>query len=795
MFEPTGQSVETWPIRHFDEQRWPINSAISAMVGFVAGVLVATTYDFNDPRVLHNGWVRLASVLVMVGVLIWGATARQGRIRHRIQLCVLLSLLVHLGLAIYLHDRYLVAVAAWEPGRALLAVEEREPHAVIEFRWRNAEQVAVRQEFERPVPVQIPEHEQPAMWPNPIEKPLPAVKPELATPETPRPRLQAARIHRVERSASQPEDQTDSLAIRRPPAQVGLQSNEPIPWPSNMPVSERAGDLRSTDAVVQRQADTVVPAAFVDGPELPSSVVRAARAVAEPRRLKETPATAIRLPLANLARMAPMPRPDELIAPSAEPLPVPGADSSPPQQQPPAATPADVSAPSRHEGGLPVLIAAVNAPGGLDSDRAPLVGIPSRRVRPENEAVHATAPQSVLQRSGGLRPLEGKILEPPAAAFQQRQPGLRSRSAKEHGGSEGTERAVELGLGFLARNQFSDGRWCLDRIPNHEDAEPQSFFAGQMNCDTAATGLSLLAFLGAGYTHLENKHQDTVHRGLQWLVGNQQPNGQLFTRETDASQPARSYGHGIATIALCEAYGMTRDARLREPAQKAIDYILDAQDPRHGGWRYTQPDHAPVWYRESDTSVSGWMVMALKSAQMAGLRVPEDSLHKVSHWLDGAQTHGGALYVYNPHAMLTPDQIRGRWPNRAMTAEGLLMRLYLGWQRDHPALLAGAEYLRSNPPALGTSEQPLRDSYYWYYATQVMFQMQGDSWTTWNDQLQAVLEPSQATSGPLAGSWHPRYPQSDRWAHAGGRLYVTALNLLMLEVYYRHLPLFQTLAK
>jgi hypothetical protein len=454
----------------------------------------------------------------------------------------------------------------------------------------------------------------------------------------------------------------------------------------------------------------------------------------------------------------------------------------------------DLGGPVQREGGMPVEIAAVEGPGGLGQDRSLRVGIPSRRARPESEVVHALPGRFLLERSGGQWSPDGKTLEP-AAAFRQRRPGLRPQIAMEHGGGEATERAVETGLDFLARHQFADGRWCLDRLPEGQAATQPEFALGQMNCDTAATGLSLLSFLGAGYTHRDDKHRDTVRRGLEWLLKNQQSNGQLFTSQTDVTLPSRIYGHGIAAIALCEAYGMTRDPELREPAQKAIRFILDAQDPQRGGWRYTQADGSPAWHKESDTSVSGWQLMALKSAQMAGLQVPEEAVAKVAGWLDAAQAQRGALYMYNPNALTTPDQIQGRSPNLAMTAEGLLMRLYLGWQRDNPAMIEGAEHLKAHLPELGTVQQPQRDSYYWYYATQVMFQMQGDYWTAWNARLRGLLEPNQVTDGPLAGSWNPAQPQRDRWAHAGGRLYVTTLNLLMLEVYYRHLPLFQTLAK
>ena len=132
-----------------------------------------------------------------------------------------------------------------------------------------------------------------------------------------------------------------------------------------------------------------------------------------------------------------------------------------------------------------------------------------------------------------------------------------------------------------------------------------------------------------------------------------------------------------------------------------------------------------------------------------------------------------------------------------MTAEALLMRQYLGWRREHPNLIAGAGGLSCGRicPRSGHGARPMRrDAYYWYYATQVMFQMQGGYWRDWNTQLSKMLTASQARTGPLAGSWDPSGPVvADRWGAAGGRLYVTSMQLLMLEVYYRHLPLYQNL--
>jgi hypothetical protein len=195
--------------------------------------------------------------------------------------------------------------------------------------------------------------------------------------------------------------------------------------------------------------------------------------------------------------------------------------------------------------------------------------------------------------------------------------------------------------------------------------------------------------------------------------------------------------------------------------------------------------------------VTGWMMMALKSGELAGLTVPAKTYDRIEQWLNSAQ--GSAqdrhLYRYNPQAPNTDTQRHGRVPTPTMTAVGLLMRLYGGWRRDHPIMIAGSDYLKQNLPAIGTMREPLRDTYYWYYGTQVMFHMGGSAWEQWNGRLYPLLVDSQIRQGEFAGSWSPHTPIPDRWAPHGGRLYVTTMNLLSLEVTYRHLPLYVDTAK
>jgi hypothetical protein len=353
----------------------------------------------------------------------------------------------------------------------------------------------------------------------------------------------------------------------------------------------------------------------------------------------------------------------------------------------------------------------------------------------------------------------------------------------------GQELSAGFTAGTMALSQHGNGRWSLQTFPNATAAD-----IGQIQSDTAATGLALLAFLGAGYDHYGDEYQLNVARGLEFLVQNQKPNGDLYlAQDQESNKSAWLYSHGIATIALCEAYGMTRDEKLREPAQKALDFIIASQDKQLGGWRY-------VPGQESDTSVTGWQLMALKSGELANLKVDPQAYAGVRKWLDSARARtetGAALvaqYVYNPQSDLRTNP-NGRRPNPAATSMGLLMRMYLGEPRDSPEMRQGALYLLANPPEYGTAASGKRNTYYWYYASQVLYHVKGEAWTRWNEQLRALLVQSQVKTGPQAGSWDPNGAVPDRWGRFGGRLYITVLNLLSLEVKHRHLPIYESISE
>lgn len=346
-------------------------------------------------------------------------------------------------------------------------------------------------------------------------------------------------------------------------------------------------------------------------------------------------------------------------------------------------------------------------------------------------------------------------------ALAGREAGSKAALLSRYGGDESTEAAVRLALEWLAKQQYPDGSWSLvGPYTSYRDGPPPEN-------KESATAMALLAFLGSGHTHKQGMYKDTVDKGVKWLLKQQMDTGRFHTDK----HSHHFYTHGQCTIVVCELYAMTKDSHLRVPCEKAIQYIIENQAPQ-GGWRYHPADEL------SDTSVTGWIVMALQSAKFGDLEVPQEVLDKISGYLDRATVDGGSLYGYLPDTdEATPS----------MTAEALLCRQYLGWDRNDPRLTKGVRLLLKDfMPVWGK-----RDVYYWYYATQVMHHMEGEEWNQWNNAIKKILVTNQVKTGKERGSWNP---EGDEWGPYAGRLYVTCLSTYMLEVYYRHLPIYAKLA-
>ena len=435
---------------------------------------------------------------------------------------------------------------------------------------------------------------------------------------------------------------------------------------------------------------------------------------------------------------------------------------------------------SDQEQGAALEVIAMEGPTGLADRPDEALGIMTRPSSRESEQIQPDLDNRFRNPDFGGTPAVNPDAVLAKDAFRQRSPSSVANAVEPS-----TEAAIHLGLEFLARYQSPDGSWSLSGFDqNHPD------HINQLNSDAAATGLALLAFQGAGYNHREFKYARQMNHALQWLIENQQDDGSLYVpADKKSNESSRMYSHGIAALALTEAYGMTQDLQIKDAAQKALDYIRKSQDPRKGGWRYfDQPK-----LKSTDTSVTGWMMMAMQSGRLAGLEVPTESFDLVDQWLEvAADPDDASKFRYSPYVVDSEgrSRIQGTQPTASMTAVALLMQIYSGWDRDDPRLLDGATYLlQTQMPTDSTPRQ--RDTYYWYYATQVLKHIDGPLWEKWDAQLRPLLIRSQAKSGDLAGSWHPYNPVRDRWGAFGGRLYVTTMNLLSLEVRHRMLPLYK----
>jgi hypothetical protein len=350
-----------------------------------------------------------------------------------------------------------------------------------------------------------------------------------------------------------------------------------------------------------------------------------------------------------------------------------------------------------------------------------------------------------------------------------------------------TNEAVLNALRWLARHQNENGSWGVQshlgrcgRIAGDCKPNPQTASA---DFDAGATGLSLLAFLGAGYTHLsKDTHDglvfgDVVRKGLQWLMTQQDARGGIGMNGHKSM-----YNHSIAALALVEAYGLTGSTLFQDNAQRAIDFLLAAQNPGRG-WRYE------ALCGDNDTSVTGWAVMALKSADLGGLRVPRAAYDGVRAWLDevteesyyrAGYTHKGTGKVYCAHNEAFNH-------HEALTAIAVMSRIFIDRNAD-ARVKGGADLLARDLPKTTAADV---DYYYWYYASLALFQLdngRGERWEKWNQALTEALLKTQngAPTGCKSGSWEP----ADRWSCEGGRVYATAINALTLEVYYRYESVF-----
>jgi len=374
--------------------------------------------------------------------------------------------------------------------------------------------------------------------------------------------------------------------------------------------------------------------------------------------------------------------------------------------------------------------------------------------------------------------------------------GGRENLVARGGGSVATESAVLAALKWLARHQGPDGGWGAVSFQS-QCTGGACGGVGEKDYDTGLTGLSVLAFLGAGYTQVSKPFPDpsnpgrmldfgaVVKKGLQWLLAHQDPEGCFGERGMKYM-----YNHTVAALCLSEAYGMTASSPLKEPAQKGIEFLITAQNPGKG-WRYQAKSG------DNDVSVTGWAVMALKSAELSELNFNKEAAYQGAiNWLNEAtekENYSRVGYNAKGTGIVYVPGHEGFMHHESMSAVAVMSRIFMQKSKKEPTLNAVHLLVQDLPEW----KDKKIDFYYWYYATLALFQYDGPDgpmWKKWNEPMKNAIVANQATAkdGCRNGSWNP---DVDRWGFEGSRVYGVALNALSLEVYYRYVNVFGTTRK
>jgi hypothetical protein len=398
----------------------------------------------------------------------------------------------------------------------------------------------------------------------------------------------------------------------------------------------------------------------------------------------------------------------------------------------------------------PILAAGKASPSGRGD--VGMGGIPTARAQVASTQIQPEVSPSAL--TGPLGP--GKSLVPDLTVI--RSPEQRKPMLEQFGGTKESEDAVARGLAYLARVQDEDGHWT--RIEG-DSYRRRRRSLGQH--DMACTGLALLAFLGHDETpDKPGPYRDVATRAVDYLIAHQDDDGDLRGLRQfrgGGADSANMYDQGIATYALAECAIMTHDPRVIDAAIKGAKFIVAAQNDL-GGWRYSPGEYG-------DSSVFGWQIMALHSAQQVGFDIPTETVAGAKRYIHSCgEGRHHLLAGYQPHTGATP----------AMTAELLFSRMLLDMPLDEDGINEATRFLARDPP-----EMQRADLYYWYYASLSMLHMQNPLWKDWNILTRESLIRMQMDDG----GWDVNL----KWGERGGRVFTTALSTLTLEVYYRYLPL------
>lgn len=380
------------------------------------------------------------------------------------------------------------------------------------------------------------------------------------------------------------------------------------------------------------------------------------------------------------------------------------------------------------------------------------------------------------------KPPQPRPPEPPAPPPPPELTPAERRAAlvRKNGGTDESEAAVARALDWLARHQASTGEWeagHFDRLCPRTGSCLVKEAAGDPAYTPGVTGLALLAFMEAGHGPASGPHAKAISLGLAWLVEHQNAQGGIVNGPL-----ILFYNQAVATRALCEAAALTGDDRFRSAAQKALDCLGKSQ-LADGGWNYY---HDPADLPRNDASIAGWVAFAIRSAERAKLAVPSDMKGRVRDLFVRRTVAETGEVIYSDR-----EPGAGR-RGVGLVALGLFIRGPSGGDDPEIGRRALARVMAARPEwdlfvaaqekAAQFPFSPDQNMAAWYYGTEAMFRQGGSAWKSWNDAVRDLLVEHQVREGHAGGSWEPETSYIGR---EGGRVFSTAIAVMMLSIYAR----------
>ena len=308
--------------------------------------------------------------------------------------------------------------------------------------------------------------------------------------------------------------------------------------------------------------------------------------------------------------------------------------------------------------------------------------------------------------------------------------------------AEATEAASD-GLKYLVDQQLEDGSFGTSGYPRN----------------VAVCGLSGMAFLASGSTPTRGPYAEQIDLCIEYLLTQTSDTG--FIAAPDATSRGPMYGHGFATLFLCEVYGMSEQSELRDRLGQSVEVIVGSQNPE-GGWRY-QPRP-----QDADVSVTVCQVMALRAARNAGIAVPRETIDRAISYVKSCQNADGGFRY-----MLTGGEQRSQF---ARSAAGVVALYNAGIYKGEE-IERGLDYLELFRAG---GDKPGREGFYFYahyYAVQAMWHAGGERWQSWYPAIRDELVARQRADGS--------------WLDSICAEYGTAMACIVLQVPNNYLPILQ----